>query len=259
MAKQTYSVPVGYEPDPDNLYNLNKKEKATPYYLSYLAAYNQRPFYEDPVVPVVVDNRPLPKRLFCVIIITVLMAALLVATVLSFMQVLPDYTGLFTKIDVDNAENNVNIGVDDVIYGSLRKIFSLETEGDSVFYNDCLYDIENASTAQMIAYYALPVSLILMVVIAIYILIKAFVACFTPKRRKFSYISLLLILFTLIGVVSGIVWNGQALELDSILGFFTFASANISIGIGYFIIIGIEIIAWIFSMCAYRSKKKCKF
>lgn len=241
-----------------NKYDLRKKEKATPYYLACMAAYDQRPRYEEPEVPVFVDTRPKPKRTFFVVMIAILMAALIAVLALSYFSVMPGYTNLFSKvIDVDDPALNETIGVDDVINSSLKKFISYGESDDYRFYQECLLDIENAEIPQMIAYYALPVSILLALIVALYVFIKAIIAISSPKRRKFSYITLILLLFTLLGVAAGVVWNAQS--FDQVLYFFTMSGTNMIIGFGYIIIVGIELVAWICSMFAYRSKKKAKY
>lgn len=234
----------------DSRYELNKKEKATPYYLSYWAAWLQRPYYEDPVVPVIVY--PKPKRTFFVVMVLVLMLAVIAVAVLSFTGVVPQLA-LFEKINsVEDAADNQQIGVDDIVYSTLKS-FSMEVNGDILFYYGALRDVETASTPVMIAYYAIPAALILTILIALYILIKAIIALTSEKRRRFSYISLILLLFSLLGVVGGFIWNAQ--PTSQILNFIMRKSTNITLGFGYMAIVGLEILALIFSLFAYRSKK----
>ena len=59
-------------------------------------------------------------------------------------------------------------------------------------------------------------------------------------------------LFSLLGVVGGAVWNGQ--PMASLVGYLTGSGTNMILGYGYLAIIGLEVLALIFSLFAYRSK-----
>ncbi|HOB63896.1 MAG: hypothetical protein GX095_05045 [Clostridiales bacterium] len=239
----------------ENIYYQSKRDKASPYNLSYLAAWNLRPKYVDPFIPV--PPRPgEPKRLGILIVLCILMVALIAVLALSFLEIVPDYTALFTKVGAEEgAEGDTLIGVSDIVYSTLRKLGMGATDVDPselIFYTDCLENIDAVGTSFMIAYYALPVSIILTLVIAIYVFIKGIAGVSARmKRRKFTYIIFLQLLFTLLGLVSGFVWSG--VQLAEIMNYIT-GSASFNLGIGFYALIGIEVLALIFSFFAYKSK-----
>lgn len=261
----------------ENQYSQTKKEKASPYNLSYLAAWNQRPRFEDPFVPVA-PKLGEPKRSLVLVLIAVMMVLLIAVLALSYLVVMPEYTALFQKpaisdtdVDLDEADEaeadetdadvaeaaDITISLDDIINSTLRKLAIGAADADTAdlhFYTDCLENVDELETPFMIAYYALPVSMILTAVIAIYVLIKAITGIAGKmKRKKFTYIILLQLLFSLFGVVSGFVWSGVA-----VADFMTYigGSSLLAVGIGYFAVLGIEVIAIVLSLFAYKSKAK---
>ncbi|MFI3228619.1 MAG: hypothetical protein R3Y23_00450 [Bacillota bacterium] len=275
-------------------YDVSEKGKATPYFKAYLSATNERPFYEEPVVPVVVDNRKEPKRTFFVLMVAILSLLIVAVVGLSFMGIMPEYTALFgqqtdeivgeeydepadeivaeaataedvtdgSETDTETEEESVEyvyakISADDIINSTLKMLGIIETEEELVFYSECLANIELVETTALIAYYALPAAIALTAIIALYIFIKSIFALFSAKRRKFSYISLLLLLVSLLGIVAGLVWNAE--PLSSVLSFFMMSGTNLVLGLGYIIVIVLEILLLICSMFAYRSKKKAKY
>lgn len=270
-------------------YDVTKKGKATPYYLTYLAAYNKRPFYEEPVEPVIVDNRKEPKRTGVVILMAVISFLIVAFIAVGFLGLMPSITALYANpadevveeaedadvayadtvddadveadADADAEEEAVAagtyIGIDDIFKSTLKKFGMLETEEELVFYTECLADIDNVDTTTMLAYYAIPVSIALTLIVGLYIFIKSMIAIFTSKRRSFSYISLILLLFSLLGVFGGVVWNAE--PLSSIVYFFAMNGLNMVLGFGYIIIIVLEILLLVSSFFAYRSKKNAKF
>lgn len=247
-------IDVLYSGD-ENQYSQTKKEKASPYNLAYLAAWNLRPKYEDPYVPVVVRPGE-PKRNVILILLCVLMVAIIAVFALSYFVVLPDYTALFEKAGQGEGGTDKAIALDDIINSTLRKLALGAADLDAAeldFYTDCLQNVESLEIEFMIAYYALPVSIILTAVIAIYVLIKGLSAITTRmKRKKFSYIILLQLLFSLLGVVSGFVWSRVAVA--DFINFITGSAATLALGIGYIIVIGIEILALVLSFFAYKSR-----
>lgn len=258
----------------ENQYLQTKKEKASPYNLSYLAAWNLRPRFEDPFVPVA-PRQGEPKRSFVLVLIAVMMVLLIAALALSYLAVMPEYTALFQKPaisgtdieeeeadeeaevdeEAEDIEGDITISLDDIINSTLRKLAigaaDVET-ADLHFYTDCLENIDELETPYMIAYYALPVSMVLTAVIAIYVLIKAISGIAgRMKRKKFTYIILLQLLFSLFGVVSGFVWSGVAVA--DIMSYIT-GSSLLVLGIGYLALLGIEVVALVLSLFAYKSK-----
>lgn len=239
----------------ENMYYQGRKEKASPYNLSYTAAWVQRPKYADPYVPVAPRPKE-PKRVVILILIMVLMVALVAVLALSYLVIQPDYSAMFSK--VTEAEEATLIGVDDIVNSTLRKLGLGAAEVDAetlIFYTDCLAGVDEMALAYTIAYYGLPVALILTLVIAVYVLIKAIGGIAGKmKRKKFVYIIFLQLLFTLLGAVSGFVWSGAALA--DFMGFLTDAT-TVSLGIGYLALLGVEVVALVLAFFAYKSKKKC--
>ncbi len=281
-------------------YDVTKKGKATPYYLTYLSAYNRRPFYEEPAEPVIVDNRKLPKRtgvIIAMLVVSLLIVAFMAVGFLGFLpESMDSITALYgkatdstteivddttdtdigleevsdtdTEADADadaDTEEDVEetvasysyIGIDDIVKSTFKKFGLLETEEELVFYNECLANIDNAETNIMLAYYAIPVSIALTIIVALYIVIKSIIALCSAKRSSFSYISLILLLFSLLGVFGGVVWNAE--PLASVLYFFTMNGLNMVLGLGYVIVLVLEIVLLICSLFAYRSKKTAKY
>ncbi|MDD3946474.1 MAG: hypothetical protein PHI19_01390 [Clostridia bacterium] len=239
----------------ENLYFQTKKEKASPYNLSYLAAWNLRPRYEDPYVPV--QPKPgEPKRNAVLIILCILMVALITVFALSYFVVMPDYTALFQKVGQGEGGTDKAIALDDVINSTMRKLAIGAADMDTAeldFYTDCLENIDSLGIAFMIGYYAMPVAVILTLIIALYVLVKALMGISTRmKRKKFTYIILLQLLFSLLGIVSGFVWSG--VPVAEFLSYLTGSATTLVVGIGYFIILGIEVLALILSFFAYKSK-----
>lgn len=239
----------------ENQYSQNKREKASPYNLSYLAAWNLRPKYEDPYVPV--PPKPVePKRNFVLILLCILMVAVIAVLALSYFMVLPQYTALFEKVGQGESGTDKAIALDDIINSVLRKLAIGAADLDTAeldFYTDCLKDVDSLGIEFMIAYYALPVSLILTVIIALYVLIKGISGISTRmKRKKFTYIILLQLLFSLLGVVSGFVWSHVAVA--DILTFIKGGATTLVLGIGYFALLGVEVLALVLSFFAYKSK-----
>jgi len=240
----------------ENYYYQGRKEMASPYNLSYSAAWVQRPKYADPYIPVAPRQKE-PKRIIILILIMVLMAALVAVIALSYLAILPDYSAVFSKPGVAEGDPAVLIGLNDIVNSTLRKLGMGAADVDSatlIFYTDCLAGVDGLELVYTIAYYGLPVSLILTLVIAAYVLIKAVSGLAGKmKRKKFVYIIFLQLLFSLLGAVSGFVWSKAALA--DFMGFLT-GGAAITLGIGYLAILGIEVVALILGIFAYKSKKQ---
>lgn len=238
----------------ENNYLQGRKEMASPYNLSYTAAWVQRPKYADPYIPVAPRLKE-PKRAFILILIMVLMAALIAVLALSYLAILPDYSAMFSKAGAAEGDPAILIGVNDIVNSTLRKFGIGAADVDAstlIFYTDCLSGVDGLELAYMIAYYAMPVALILTLVIAVYVLIKAIGGLAGHmQRKKFVYIIFLQLLFTLLGAVSGFVWSKAALA--DFMGFLT-GGTSISLGIGYLALLGVEVVALILGFFAYKSK-----
>lgn len=231
-------------------YELSNYEKATPYYQRYYAAWLKKPYKAPVFEPKYMY--PKPKRTPFVVLILILMVAVIAVAAISFLGLVPQLT-FFNKVnDIDIAEDNQPVGVADIIYSTVKKTIGMETEDELIFYEDALRDVDNAELTKQIAFYAIPASIILTVLIAVYILIKSISALTSDKRKKFPYISLILLLFSLLGVVGGAVWNGQPME--NLTGYLMGGSTNIELGLGYLVIVILEVLALVFSLFAYRSK-----
>ena len=108
----------------------------------------------------------------------------------------------------------------------------------------------------MIAYYALPVVLVLGALIAVIFFIRALVALFTTKRRKlFIFSSVLMLLLSIAGIVCGFIWSGA--DWSEIAGFIPFGGdLAMQVGYGYLILAGMSLLSLIASIFAFRSKKR---
>ena len=109
----------------------------------------------------------------------------------------------------------------------------------------------------MIAYYVLPVALILGLVVALIFFIRALISLCTPKRRKlFVLSSVLMLVFVIVGVFCGFMWSG--LEFGSIMLFVNVMApaAPLQVGYGCLIMAVLSLLALVASLFAFRSKKK---
>ena len=128
------------------------------------------------------------RRGFMVFLV-MLFALLYVAVgALSFLQIealdeYNSYFNMFTKVeeiipegatleDIENGDVEyeyvtTNVGLDDIVMSFAKMFMGDSIEGDYYFYNECLALIDGAETMNMIAYYVLPVALILGLVVAL--------------------------------------------------------------------------------------------
>ena len=130
-------------------------------------------------------------------------------------------------------------------------------EGDYYFYNECLALIDGAEMMNMIAYYALPVVMVLGIAIALIFFIRALVSLCTPKRRKlFVLSSVLMLVLSIIGILAGFFWSG--LEFADAMVYLNVMApaAPLQVGYGYLIMTVLSLLALIASLFAFRSKKK---
>ncbi len=197
---------------------------------------------------------------------------------LSFLQLdaLADYNeyfDLFTKVEVteeitdveateeeDIPEEAVYQGVNlkDIVM-SFVKSFVPELEGDYVFYDECLSTVDTAETVDKIAYYVLPVAVMLAIIIAFVLFVRALVSLCTTKRRKlFVFSSVLMLALTLVSILCGFVWSGMefayGVEFLNVL----VSTAPLQVGYGSLIMTVLSLLATIAGLFAFRSKKKVK-
>lgn len=218
------------------------------------------------------------RRGFMVFLVTLFTLLFVAVGALSFLQLdmLEDYNSylaLFNKVEevvpegvtleqIENGEAEYEyvttaIGLDDVVMSFAKMFMGDSIEGDYYFYNECLALIDGAETMDMIAYYALPVSLALGLIIALVFFIRAFVSLCTPKRRKlFVLSSVLMLVLSIVGIFCGFIWSG--LEFADAMVFLNVLeiAAPMQVGYGYLIMTVLSLLTLIASLFAFRSKKK---
>lgn len=218
------------------------------------------------------------RRGFMVFLVMLFALLYVVVGALSFLQMealdeYNSYLNMFTKVEevvpegvtLEQIENGdaeyeyvyTNIGANDVIMSFAKMLMGDSIEGDYYFYNECLALIDGAETMNMIAYYALPVVLVLGIVIALIFFIRAFVSLCTSKRRKlFVLSSILMLVLSIIGIFAGFFWSG--LEFADAMVYLNVMApaAPLQVGYGYLIMTVLSLLALIASLFAFRSKKK---
>ena len=218
------------------------------------------------------------RRGFMVFLVMLFALLYVVVGALSFLQMealdeYNSYFNMFTKVeevipegatleDIENGEIayeyvTTNVGLDDIVMSFAKMFMGDSIEGDYYFYNECLALIDGAETMNMIAYYVLPVALVLGIVIALIFFIRALVSLCTPKRRKlFVLSSVLMLVLSVVGIFCGFMWSG--LEFGSIMLFVNVMApaAPLQVGYGYLIMTILSLLALIASLFAFRSKKK---
>lgn len=218
------------------------------------------------------------RRGFMVFLVMLFALLYVVVGALSFLQIealdeYNSYLNMFTKVEevipegatLEQIENGdaeyeyvyTNIGANDVIMSFAKMLMGDSIEGDYYFYNECLALIDGAETMNMIAYYALPVVLVLGIVIALIFFIRAFVSLCTSKRRKlFVLSSILMLVLSIIGIFAGFFWSG--LEFADAMVYLNVMApaAPLQVGYGYLIMTVLSLLALIASLFAFRSKKK---
>ena len=218
------------------------------------------------------------RRGFMVFLVMLFALLYVVVGALSFLQMealdeYNSYLNMFTKVEevvpegatLEQIENGdaeyeyvyTNIGANDVIMSFAKMFMGDSIEGDYYFYNECLALIDGAETMNMIAYYALPVVLVLGIVIALIFFIRAFVSLCTSKRRKlFVLSSILMLVLSIIGIFAGFFWSG--LEFADAMVYLNVMApaAPLQVGYGYLIMTVLSLLALIASLFAFRSKKK---
>ena len=218
------------------------------------------------------------RRGFMAFLVMLFALLYVVVGALSFLQMealdeYNSYLNMFTKVEevipegatLEQIENGdaeyeyvyTNIGANDVIMSFAKMLMGDSIEGDYYFYNECLALIDGAETMNMIAYYALPVVLVLGIVIALIFFIRAFVSLCTSKRRKlFVLSSILMLVLSIIGIFAGFFWSG--LEFADAMVYLNVMApaAPLQVGYGYLIMTVLSLLALIASLFAFRSKKK---
>ena len=218
------------------------------------------------------------RRGFMVFLVMLFALLYVVVGALSFLQMealdeYNSYLNMFTKVEevvpegatLEQIENGdaeyeyvyTNIGANDVIMSFAKMLMGDSIEGDYYFYNECLALIDGAETMNMIAYYALPVVLVLGIVIALIFFIRALVSLCTSKRRKlFVLSSILMLVLSIIGIFAGFFWSG--LEFADAMVYLNVMApaAPLQVGYGYLIMTVLSLLALIASLFAFRSKKK---
>ena len=219
------------------------------------------------------------RRGFMVFLV-MLFALLYVAVgALSFLQLdmLEDYNSyfaMFTKVEevypegatIEQIENGeveceyvtTPVYLNDVVMSFVAMLTGEEVEaGTYYFYDECLAFIDSAETMDMIAFYALPVVMVLGLVVALIFFIRALVTLCTPKRRKlFILSSVLMIVLSIVGILAGFIWSG--LEFADAMVFLNVMSvaAPMQVGYGYLIMTVLSLLTLVASLFAFRSKKK---
>ncbi len=216
------------------------------------------------------------RRGFMVFLVMLFAFLYVVVGALSFLQLdmLGDYNsylGMFTKVEetlpevmpedpneaIETEYLTTNIGANDVIMSFAKMFMGDSIDGDYYFYSECLELIDGAETMEMIAYYALPVVMVLGLVVAFIFFIRALVALCTTKRRKlFVLSSVLMLVLSIIGILCGFIWSG--LEFADAMVYLNVMelAAPMQVGYGYLIMTVLSLLALIASLFAFRSKKK---
>lgn len=218
------------------------------------------------------------RRGFMVFLVMLFALLYVVVGALSFLQLdmLGDYNSylnMFTKVEevvpedvtIEQIENGeaeyeyvtTGIGANDIIMSFAKMLMGDSIEGDYYFYNECLALIDGAEMMNMIAYYALPVVMVLGIAIALIFFIRALVSLCTPKRRKlFVLSSVLMLVLSIIGILAGFFWSG--LEFADAMVYLNVMApaAPLQVGYGYLIMTVLSLLALIASLFAFRSKKK---
>lgn len=124
------------------------------------------------------------------------------------------------------------------------------------YYDEYMSKMDEAETMQKIAYYGLPVALILGVVIALIFFIRALVCLCTTKRRKiFLFSGIMMLVVTIIGILFGFMCTGA--EWGTLMSFVSMDNTlGVQLGYGYIIMAALSVLTIIASCFTFRSKKK---
>lgn len=157
----------------------------------------------------------------------------------------------------DVAAEATYIGLEDVVM-SFMACFIDSVDGEGYYFYDNYYaNIDTADTVTMIACYAMPVTLALGLVIALIFFIRALVALFGSKRRKLFVLSavLMLIMTVLFAACGFLIFAGT--DFSVLMSFLSMdGSLGLQLGIGTIIMAGLSLITFVFSLFAFRPKKK---
>jgi len=270
IAETPYQVAPTTAPESAVPYDVTPKIKVSPYYLSFIESYDskfdemvsygsevsvQEECYAPPApkaekVKKVLAPGSIKKRGVLVFLVLVFMLVVLAVGVLGFIQLEPveDYVAILNA-------NDQNVYFHDPVFGALEKWASdfIPKVGDSVYYDSYLANIQTDNIAITISLYVLPVALILIVIFALIVIIKALVALFTNKACKLGFLSLLMAIFGLFVAGCGVIWNNMGIA--EIINFITMDAANVSAAYGLYALIGLPFIAAILSAFAYKKIK----
>ncbi len=250
-------------------YNVTSKIKVSPYYLSFLESYDKK--YDEMVSygsngPVAASyaqpaskakkakkalaSGSVKKRKVIVFLVLVLMAVVLAVGVLGYLQLdaVKEYVGVLNA-------NEEDVYFHDPVFGALEKWASdfVPKLGDSVYYDSYLSTIQTDNIAITISLYVLPAALVLIVLFAIIVIIKALVALLSKKDCKLGFLSLLTAIFGLFVAGCGVIWNNMGFA--EIINFIKMDAANVSAAYGLYALIGLPLIAAILSAFAYKKIK----
>lgn len=159
--------------------------------------------------------------------------------------------------ETDVPAEAVYIGLEDVVM-SFVACFIDSVDGEGYYFYDNYYaDIDSADTVTMIACYAMPVTLALGLVIALIFFIRALVALFGSKRRKlFIFSAVLMLIMTVLFAACGfLIFAGT--DFSVLMSFLSMdGSLGLQLGIGTIIMAGLSLVTFVFSLFAFRPKKK---
>lgn len=250
-------------------YNVTSKIKVSPYYLSFLESYDKKfdemvsygsngpvaASYAQPASKAKKAKKALAsgsvkKRKVIVFLVLVLMAVVLAVGVLGYLQLdaVKEYVGVLNA-------NEEDVYFHDPVFGALEKWASdfVPKLGDSVYYDSYLSTIQTDNIAITISLYVLPAALVLIVLFAIIVIIKALVALLSKKDCKLGFLSLLTAIFGLFVAGCGVIWNNMGFA--EIINFIKMDAANVSAAYGLYALIGLPLIAAILSAFAYKKIK----
>lgn len=236
------------------------------------------------------------KRTAVVIIMLILVLAYVAVAALSFFNVMPQYTSLFVKnpgvviaapveeeateeeaeaageeateeettaeeeaTEEESTEEAISLTNRDIIMGFVKSFVEMPAE-ESHFYNDAMSTVKEAGIVNKIAYYALPISYVLALLLAVVQLIGLLIATFSHKRMGALFIicSIFMFILNVVVIATGYIWSAGT-NFAYITNYITFIAKElipIQLGIGGIASLGISLLLLIFSFFAYRSKKK---
>ena len=136
--------------------------------------------------------------------------------------------------------------------GMESEFFSLYLEGGK---------LDDTTMMTKIGVFAVPVATTVIVICAVIGFLKALVALFSGRKQdgyyrkfKFGFMSILMFLCGLVLVVGGLYFSG--LGFDGIVDFLTFKSPAFYAGYGLYAMLGLPILTFIFTCCAYKKARK---